>query len=219
MNNRASVALLIAVLSCSAHAADSFGQHCLDLAPCAKFVGELLGQRYLFDSELHGKVQITGGLEPTPSNAEILFTALLHQNGFTRVPVGGEAGTFQILRERDARDSVLPVIAATQEQGPRLPAPWDMMTLKYKASNPDAVEEIARTVRGFMPASSRVVSAELSSTLWVTASAPDLKKIYELIRENDQKPTPEMKKRWAERAREHAAGKNIPADCFARPAE
>ena len=79
---------------------------------------------------------------------------------------------------------------------------WDLYTMNYKASHPQAVDEIARTVRSFMPANSRVIGQELSGELLVTDTAPNLKKIYEIIRSNDVKPTPELLKKWAHNEQE-----------------
>ena len=206
------VALLVSVAVAPAAHAVSFAERCPDVATCARVVADLLNQKYLFDADLKGtpgKTLATSNLELTSSNAELLFTTMLHQNGLTRVPLG-EAGTFQILRQRDARDSVLPVLEATQERAPRFPAHWDMVTLKYKATHPEVVEQIALTTRVFMPANARIVPSELSGMLLVTASAMDAKKVYDLIRENDRKPTPEMKKRWAQSRAETAARATAP---------
>lgn len=76
------------------------------------------------------------------------------------------------------------------------------MTLQYQASHPDAVEQIARLARSFMPANARIIPSELGGTLLVTDSAPNLKKLYGIIQQEDQRPTPEMKRRWAEWDRE-----------------
>lgn len=192
--------VVVSALLCSlaADASDKFAEKCPDVPTCAKSVAALLGQKYLSDGDLKGKIDTAGDLELTQTNAENLFTQALHLNGYTRVPTG-ESRTYVILRQRDARDSNLPVVEADARNEPRIPRTWDLMTLKYKAANPEAVEAIAKLTRSFLPANARIAPAELSGRLIVTAAAMDLARIYELIRENDQKPTAEMKRRWADR--------------------
>jgi type II secretory pathway component GspD/PulD (secretin) len=182
--------------------ADSFDAKCPDLAACAKAVGELTGQKYVFDGDLKGRSYATPNVEFTKENAELLFTTALDRGGFARVPLG-PPGTYMIARQRDARDLAIPLVSADATTAPVLPETWDLLTLKYKATNPDVVEQIARTARSFMPANSRIIANELSGFLWVTDTAPNLKKIYELIRTSDIKPTAEMKRKWDEKDKQY----------------
>lgn len=205
MNTKTLLSLWISstLLLSQANAA-SFTEKCPDIASCAKAVSELLGQKYVFDADVKGKVEATANLELTKENAELLFTNMLNINGFSRVPAGQE-NTFQILRQRDARDQAIPTVTASQQDAPPLPNNWDLYTLKYKATNPDVVENIARTSRSFMPANSRIIPEEVTGTLLVTDTAINLKKLYGIIKDLDKKPTAEMKRRWEENAKaQHA---------------
>ncbi len=177
--------------------ADAFADRCPDIPACAKVVGDLLGQKYIFDSDVKGKVVTAGAVELNKDTAELLFTHMLHLNGYSRVPMGAPL-TFQILKEREARDTSVPSYSGDAKSPPQLPNTWDTVNLKYKATNPESVDAIAATVRNFLPSGARVVPAELSGMLIVTAPAPDAKKAYELIVENDQKPSAALKKRWEE---------------------
>jgi type II secretory pathway component GspD/PulD (secretin) len=193
-----------AVAAVSSHArADSFGEKCPDIADCAKVVGQLLGQKYLFDLDVKGKIVATPNLELTKDNAEILFTDMLNLNGFSRVPAG-VPGTYQIMRQRDARDAAIPTVSADQNTAPELPNNWDLITLKYRATHADAIEMIARMSRSFMPANSRIIPNELSGMVLVTDSSMNLRKLYDLIKDMDRKPSAELKKRWAEMEKERA---------------
>ena len=116
--------------------------------------------------------------------------------GYSRVPVG-EAGTYHIMRQRDARDQPIPTILASQNEAPPLPNNWDLCTLKYKATHADVIEDIARTCRSFMPAASRIIPELITGTLLITDTAINLKKLYGIIKDMDQKPTAELKKRWS----------------------
>lgn len=187
------------LLAINAHA-DLFKDKCTDLHACAQAVSELTGEKYIYDSEVKGQIYSTPNVELTKENALMLFTTALHMNGFTRMATK-ELGTYQILKERDARDSAIPTVSCDATHAPQLPEYWDTYTLKYKATNPEVVEEIARTIRAFMPVSSRVIPSELGGMILLTAAAPDLKRIYELIRENDQKPTAHMKEKLAQDVR------------------
>jgi len=179
----------------------TFAEQCPDIATCAKVVGELLGQKYIFDADVKGQIKATSNLELTKSNAELLFSNALNMNGFSRVPLSSP-NTFQIMRQRDARDSAIPAVTADAHTPPALPDTWDLYTMKYKATNPELVEEIARLTRSFMPAIARVVPVEWSGMLMITDTAANLKKVYGLIKSNDVKPTPEMKKKWQEREKQ-----------------
>jgi hypothetical protein len=108
--------------------AGGFTEQCPDLPTCAKSVGEMLGQKYIFDSEFKGQVKTTPNLELTKETAETLFTFALDLNGYTRVPLG-LPNTFQIIRHRDALDSNLPTVHCDAHTAPALPNHWDLTTL------------------------------------------------------------------------------------------
>jgi type II secretory pathway component GspD/PulD (secretin) len=189
--------MLGSVLVSNLALAGSFAEQCPEIAVCAKAVGDLLGQKYIFDADVKGQVKATPNLELTKENAELLFTNALNMNGFSRVPLG--ANTYQIMRQRDARDSAIPSVTADAHTPPALPDNWDLYTMKYKATNPDVVEDIARMTRSFMPGNSRIIPAETSGMLLITDTAANLKKVYGIIKDSDVKPTLEMKKKWQER--------------------
>ncbi len=184
--------------------ADSFNEKCPDIQTCVKVVGEMLGQKYMFAEDIKGKVQATQNLELTRENAEWLFTYMLNLEGYTRVPLG-LPNSFQVLRQRDAKDAALPLYEATAKKQPELPHNWDWFTVRYKATNPEAVEQISRVVRNFMPPNTRVIPNELSGTLLITDSVPNLKKIYNIIKDLDQKPSVQMQKKWEEEAKRKKA--------------
>ncbi len=190
-----------AVLISSSAMAGTFADQCPDIASCAKAVGELLGQKYIFDGDTKGQIKATPNLELTKENAELLFTNALNMNGYSRVPLG-MPHAYQIMRQRDARDSAIPTVTADAHTPPALPDNWDLYTMKYKATNPEVVDDIARMSRSFMPANSRIIPFEASGQLLVTDTALNLKKLYGIVIDNDVKLTPEMKKRRMEELKE-----------------
>src|SRR5689334_21878995 len=58
--------------------AEPFAQTCPDIVACANAVSALLGQKYVFDSDVKGALQSTPNVELTQKNAELLFTAMLN---------------------------------------------------------------------------------------------------------------------------------------------
>ncbi len=196
--------LVLSLSGVSVHAS-SFAERCADIAMCAAQVSEILKQKYILAPDISGKIQATPNLELTKENAEVLFTNALYLNGYSRVPLGTD-GTFQIVRVRDARDSAIPLVKSQKMQPPNLPDTWDLMTLEYKSSNPEGVEEMARTCRSFMPANSRIIPVELSGTLLVTDAAANLKKIYAMLKDMDQPASLALKKKWAEHRRGRGPG-------------
>ncbi|MCC7442200.1 MAG: hypothetical protein IT285_11235 [Bdellovibrionales bacterium] len=182
----------------------SFSEKCPDIPTCAKVVGTMLDEKYIYlPDEMKGKVEGTPNLELTAGNAELLFTQMLHMQGYSRVPTG-QPRTYQIMKTRDARDSAIPLFKADQKSNLNLPNTWDIVTLQYQATHKDAVEYMARSARSFMPANSRIIPSELSGQLLLTDAAINLRKLVEILRGLDQKPTAEMKRRWERGERENA---------------
>lgn len=188
---------LFFLVASPAFAADTFAQKCPDFTACAQAVAQLTGQKYVFASEaIKGKPVFTDNLEMTKENAELVFTQLLHDYGYTRVPMGSP-NVYQIKTIREAIDATLPQFTADFTQAPELPNSGDQVTLTYRAKEGD-VEDMARALRKVMPGRSRIVPHEASKTLLITDSATHLKSLYATIKDWDRKPTPEMLKRNAD---------------------
>lgn len=175
-----------------------FAEKCSEIVSCAAVVSEMTGQKYLFDQDIQGGASASANLEMTRENAELLFTALLNINGFMRQPLD-EPNTYLIVRQRDGRDGPIPILEASVATAPVFLNTWDFATLKYKATNPESVEDLARLLRSFMPANSRIIPSDLGGFVYVTAGMPDLKRIYEMLKTHDQrlKPSAVMKKKRA----------------------
>lgn len=201
--------LLVSVLSSvslGSAVAAPFHKECPDIPTCAKAVSRLTGQSYIFDADVKGKIFATDSLELTAENAEALFTKALDFANFARVPVFQSGkNVYQIMRQRDARDSALPIVTADSKTAPALPDTWDLMTMSYQAANPEGVEHLARSARSFMPANSRIIPMETSGKLLITDSSANLRKIYEILRTNDVKISAELLQEWKEWRERRAA--------------
>jgi hypothetical protein len=90
------------------------------------------------------------------------------------------------------------VIVADAQHPPTLPDNSDLYTIKYKLRNSSAAVYLARLVRSFTPASSRIFPLTDTGTLQVTDTADSLRKVYVLIKNNDLEPTPEIQRKWQE---------------------
>lgn len=187
--NPLSLLLLIPCLILAAPVrAESVKSKCPDLEKCAHLVAALTGGKYIYDGESpKGVVRATENFEMTKENADEVFTLMLNQEGYTRLPLS-EPGTYTILRQRDARDSALPLLVADPETTPDFPKNWDLATLRYKLSRPEGAEPICRNIRAFMPGNSRVVPDAASGQIFLVAPYPILATALQTIRSMDAKP-------------------------------
>ncbi len=182
--------------------ADSFSDKCPDIESCVKYISLRFGQKYLISNDVKGTIKVVGEIDIDRSNYEYLFTKMLNENNFTRVPTDIK-DTYQIVSRRDAKDMALPTYNCDDRHPPTMPNTFDLVTMKYKAKNPESTESMSRVLRNFMPPNSRIVSTDLSGMLIVTDSAINTKNMYQTIVENDLKPTAEQKKKWEENAKRH----------------
>ena len=178
--------------------ARTFAEACPDMVTCVKSTSEVTGQKYLFDAELKGSAQATANLEFTAENADLLLTKALDLNNLARVPLANPK-TYVIVRQRDARDSALPIFRGDREHAPALPDTWDLVTFEYHTAHSEVTDNMARNLRSFMPANSRIIPYEQGHVVFVTDTAANMRKVYDLLRAIDVEVTPEMRKRQAER--------------------
>lgn len=113
------------------------------------------------------------------------------------------AFNFAITWAPHARDnnSEVPTVTADAHHAPTLPENSDRYTLHYQATHFDAVEDLARIARSFTPATSQIFPLQ-NGVLQITDTATSLKKVYLIIKKNDVKPTPEMKRKWRKLVKE-----------------
>jgi hypothetical protein len=172
----------------------SFTQGCPDLKICIKTVSEVTGDKYIFDRDVQGLINSTENVTITEHNATLLLTTALNRSDFTRVPLK-DAKTYQILRKRDAIDTLLPIAHASKNQEPSLPNTWDLYTLIYVAEHPEAVEEIAKVARLFSNPTTRILPIPAQGKIHITAAIPDLKNIYDVLKEFDSSPSIKLLKK------------------------
>ncbi|MEW6056731.1 MAG: secretin N-terminal domain-containing protein [Bdellovibrionota bacterium] len=192
---------LSTAIAAPAFAQDAFSAKCPDIPACASAVSQITGDHYLFTDDVKGKLNSTTSTPFTAQNAELLFTLMLDQNGYTRV-ASGAPRTYIIMRQRDAKDSHLPQVYASSSQTPELPNTWDYVDLVFKLKNAEAGSDIARIMRNFMPPNSRIIADEPNGRVLVTAAAPVLKRVYALIKDADKPLNATQRKAKINRERE-----------------
>ncbi|MBS1964025.1 MAG: hypothetical protein JST04_17565 [Bdellovibrionales bacterium] len=190
--------------------ADDLRSKCPDLEKCAHAVAELTGAKFVYDSGmLKDAIASTKNFDLTKGNADEVFTLMLNQNGFTRMPLA-EANAFTILRQRDARDSALPTLVADAKTTPDFPKTWDLANLRYKLVQPELAEHICQNIRAFMPANSRVVPDDVSGQIFLVAPYPILANALKAIQSMDVKISAEKMRQITGRGRKHREERGPP---------
>jgi type II secretory pathway component GspD/PulD (secretin) len=125
----------------------------------------------------------------TPERArEVLLTVLYHQ-GYAWIH-DTATDLYRVVRQRDARDQELPLITDA-----KLLPDSDLLVhfvLPLENARP---EYIARHLRSFMPANSRIIPNEATRTVLITDSAQNILKLRKLVAQLD---TPEAGKKSRE---------------------
>ena len=171
------------------------------------YVGNLTGQKYIFPESITKQtIQSTKNLEVTKENAEVLLTNALYQSGLTRIPVG-EPNTFNIVALRDAPRQAVPIFTSNFDHNAELPKTWDVVTLKYKARDPEAAAMIPRILQDYLPRTGNILVTAPGYVL-ITDAAPNLSRIANVIDAFDQKLSPERMKPIDERQKAIKSAKN-----------
>lgn len=171
---------------------------CTDLPSCAKLTTELTQKNYIWQTSADGvKFSSSSALELNKENAEILFTSLLDQSGFTRLPLG-DGKTYRIVKGVEIKEIQTPIVEASFDYPPSLPKTWDWVTMRYKTKSAETAPYIERMLRLSVPREARMQADENSSTLILTGSAPMLRHMYEMIKAADKPISESVKKKERE---------------------
>ncbi len=165
---------------------------CTELEKCIKTVSEITGDKYIFNADLlKGKMNVSDNVELTQENATFLLSQALYFNGYTRIPLG-HPHTYRITSHSNALHIPLPIVFATTDTPPEFPNTWDLITLTYQVKYPEVIREMANTARSFMHASARIVPNKITSQIILTDTAVNIKNVYKILREMDQKPNKKL---------------------------
>jgi type II secretory pathway component GspD/PulD (secretin) len=139
-----------------------------------------------------------GPIEPERAKSLVLTALYLQSYSWIYNPT---TDLYRVLQTRDARDQELPMLTDTD------PLPDSDLLITYALPvHHTPSEYIARAMRSFMPANSRIIPDEATGDVLITDSAHNIAKLRKLVRRLD---TPEMTKQtfaWqAERAKKNGA--------------
>ena len=178
---------------------------CTDLKTCAKVMFDLTEQRYIWGA---GAESVKFGAAPdvdlTKENADVLFTALLDQSGYARLPVG-DGKTYRIVRGAELKEIEQPLIEASATQVPTFGKTWDWVTMRYKLKSADLANYIERAYRLHLPREARMQADENTGTILITGANPVVRQMYQTLKAADQPMSSALKekikadeKRWHE---------------------
>jgi general secretion pathway protein D len=121
--------------------------------------------------------------------AKALVLTILYRQNFTWVK---DAATdiYRIAKLKDARDQEIPLIS----DGTPLPDSDLLVTYIMTIAHTPS-EYIARTMRSFMPANSRIMSDDATNSVLITDSAHNIAKLKSMVQQLD---TPEIEKKAKE---------------------
>jgi general secretion pathway protein D len=139
-----------------------------------------------------------GPLNSDRAKAEVL--SILYLSGYNWI-YNPSTNLYRVLNQRDARDQELPIITESKD----LPDNDLIVTYFMKVAHASP-EFIARNIRSFMPAASRIIPFEWTQSIIITDSARNLSKLKKLIEKLDTpQAAQEAKDFLAEKAKENDA--------------
>jgi general secretion pathway protein D len=189
---------------------------CNTLTKCAETVSQLTNRQYIFPGALKGKILGTEGVDFTAENADSLYSQILNENGYTRILLEDKK-TYRIINARDVRYNPVPQVKSDYEKKPDLPNNTDYHMMSYQMRNPMVSTDVTRSLRPFMSRYGRIIDNKLNGTLIVQDTAINLKRMYGLIKQMDNKPTREMRLKWKkDKERYHELQLEKAKHCFSK---
>jgi len=183
--------------------AGNLKEKCSNLIQCAETVSLLTDKQYVYSGKLKGKIQGTEGVDFTAENADLLYSQMLNEHGYTRILLSDNK-TYRIINARDVRYTPVPQVVSNFDNSPKLPATADYYMMTYQMRYPLVSTDATRSLRPFMSRYGRIIDNRINGTLIVQDTAINLKRLYNLIKQMDNEPTGVMRKNWKkEKQRRH----------------
>lgn len=160
----------------------SFAETCSKLNECVDVASRLTNKTYLTNVDLSAKVYATDNLNITQTNADKIISALLNNQGLTRV--GVDSDTYMIINARDIRYTQI----NTLDYGGNLediPDLSDYFLLSINIKNADAMPFMAPALRPFLSRYGRIVEQVSSSKILIQDTGVNLRKIVAIIDDLD----------------------------------
>ncbi|MBN20628.1 MAG: type II secretion system protein GspD [Bdellovibrionaceae bacterium] len=143
-----------------------------DIMDIAKTLGKLTGKNFITDKDVKGRISIISNSPITVGDAWRAFLTALDMNDYTLIPSGKY---IRISRIRDARDKQINTYIG--EYSPNSDA---LITRVFPLKHISA-DEVARTFRSFMPASSRIIPYPQTNTVIVTDTGSNIQKLSKML--------------------------------------
>ncbi|MCM2279011.1 MAG: hypothetical protein NDJ89_13125 [Oligoflexia bacterium] len=149
--------------------------------------------------------------EMTRERAKALALTSLYLSGYTWIQ-DTSTDLHRVVRQRDARDQEIPVISASA------PLPDSDLLVTYilpvRHSPP---EFIARNMRSFMPAASRIIPDDLNGAVLITDSAHNITKLKKLVERLDTPEAAKQAVKWLADRQKQAEDASCPSSESDRP--
>lgn len=128
---------------------------------------------------------------PLPlERAKALVLSSLYLKGYTWI-YNAPVDLYRVLKQRDARDQEVPMLSESD------PLPdSDVIVTYVKPIRHTHTDYIARNLRSFLPANSRIIPDEAMGAVLITDSAHNLSKLTEMIRRLDTPQLAKEAKEW-----------------------
>ncbi|MBS1986099.1 MAG: hypothetical protein JST16_18205 [Bdellovibrionales bacterium] len=173
---------------------------CHSVRSCIDLVSRVSGQNYVINEHLAEghQVHLSENTAITKENADLFLTNILISNDLARVPTG-QPNSYYIVEIKNAIQSPVPTFDASLNQTPNLPNTFDIISLKYKMVDAAAADEFQRFLVDLVPRYGRVSSYPGTGILMITDSAPNVKRVIEVLHSIDKPMSAQLKKELAER--------------------
>lgn len=156
---------------------------CGNLKDCTKEAYKLMGKNFITNEKLEGKIESSEKFNLTKENAQKIISAMLNQNGFTRINIDSESD--YIINARDIRYNTQNTIQWSGDLE-KIPDLSDYFLLQIKVKNPELMQNTVRSLRPFLSRYGRIVEQLSTSSIIIQDTGINLRKIAALVAELDK---------------------------------
>jgi len=163
--------------------------NCKKLLECIEKVSKLTDRQYTLGAKLNvGNFQEVN-FKGTNEEIEKLFSQILFNYGYTRVP--SVAKSWMILAARDIRYNPTPLLDSVEGT---VPDTYDYIMLSHQLKNRLSANEVTRSFRPFMSRYGRIISMKEEGKIIIQDTGVNVKRLLGLLKMTDKEPTEEQKR-------------------------
>lgn len=157
--------------------------NCSDLKECTNNAYKLIGKNFVTSEKLEGKIENSKDFKLTKENAEKIISAMLNQNGYTRISI--DSANDYIINARDIRYNTQTAIEWSGDLE-KIPDLSDYFLLQIKTKNPELMSNTVRSLRPFLSRYGRIVEQLSTSSILIQDTGINLRKVAPLVAELDK---------------------------------